>query len=59
MTRRTAAGLILGASAASRLRAAEVPRPSSDLSMKLPTGQVVKLSQYHGKVLAFSCILTS
>lgn len=59
MTRRTATGLILSASAASQLSAADVPRPSGDLSVTLPAGNVVKLSQYRGKVLAFSFILTS
>ncbi|MCC6540519.1 MAG: hypothetical protein IT162_23425 [Bryobacterales bacterium] len=59
MTRRTATGLILSASAASQLAAAEVPRPSGALSVTMPAGNVVTLSQYRGKVLAFSCILTS
>ncbi|MBM3792813.1 MAG: hypothetical protein FJW31_01855 [Acidobacteria bacterium] len=59
MTRRTATGLIFSASAGSQLSAAEVPRPGGDLSIALPAGNVVKLSQYRGKVLAFSCILTS
>lgn len=58
MTRRTASGLILSASVG-RLAAATVPRPLPDISITLPGGGAVKLSQYRGKVLAFSFILTT
>lgn len=58
MNRRTASGLILSASLG-RLAAATIPRALPDISVPLPGGQAVKLSQYRGKVLVFSFILTT
>lgn len=59
MTRRTASGLILSASVGS-LAAATIPRPVTDLNVALPGGGgTIKLSQYRGKVLVFSYVLTT
>lgn len=55
MTRRQ---LIL-AGGALPLAAASVPRPAPDFEVTLLTGRKVKLSDYRGKVLLFSFILTT
>lgn len=39
--------------------AAAVPRPAADLTYKLPGGEVQKLKQYRGKVVALDFILTT
>lgn len=39
--------------------AAEVPRKAPELTIALPTGGQVKLSDYHGKVVALAFILTT
>jgi len=36
-----------------------VPRPAGDISIQLPTGQVVTPAAFRGKVLALSFILTT
>jgi hypothetical protein len=39
--------------------AAEVPRPSPDLTIPLTDARQVKLSDYRGKVVVFAFILTT
>jgi peroxiredoxin len=41
------------------LPAAQIPRQAPDLPIKLPNGQVLKLSQYRGKVVALEFLLTT
>lgn len=36
-----------------------VPRPAGELSIQLPTGQVVTPASFRGKVLSLSFILTT
>jgi len=36
-----------------------VPRPAGDLTIQLPTGQVVTPADFRGKVLSLSFILTT
>jgi peroxiredoxin len=52
----TIASLVLAASA---LWAAEVPRPAPDLAIPLPDGKQIKVSDYRGKVLCLTFILTT
>jgi peroxiredoxin len=44
---------------ASSLVAAEIPRPAPDLAIPLPDGKQVKVSDYRGKVLCLTFILTT
>ncbi len=39
--------------------AAEVPRKAPELTIPLPTGGQVKLSEFHGKVVVLAFILTT
>jgi peroxiredoxin len=50
------ASLIL---AAGSLWAAQIPRPAPDLTIPLPGGKQVKVSDYRGKVLCLTFILTT
>jgi peroxiredoxin len=52
----TIASLVLAASA---LWAAEIPRPAPDLAIPLPDGKQIKVSDYRGKVLCLTFILTT
>lgn len=58
MTRRTAAFAIASA-LGTELRAANVPRPAPDFSVRLPGGRVAKVSDFKGKVLVLGFILTT
>ncbi len=44
---------------AGSLWAAEIPRPAPDLTIPLPDGKQIKVSDYRGKVLALNFILTT
>ena len=44
---------------ASSLVAAEIPRPAPDLAIPLPDGKQMKVSDYRGKVLCLTFILTT
>jgi cytochrome oxidase Cu insertion factor (SCO1/SenC/PrrC family) len=49
----------LAASLASCLAAAEIPRPAPDLTIPLPDGKQVKLSDYRGDVVIVAFILST
>jgi peroxiredoxin len=42
-----------------KMPAAEIPRPAPDLAIPLPNGKQVKISDYRGKVLCLTFILTT
>jgi thiol-disulfide isomerase/thioredoxin len=44
---------------AGSLWAAQIPRPAPELTIPLPSGKQVKISDYHGKVLCLAFILTT
>jgi peroxiredoxin len=44
---------------AGSLWAAQIPRPSPDFVVQLPTGKQIKVSDYRGKVLCLTIILTT
>lgn len=44
---------------ASLSRSAEIPRPAPDVSIPMPGGKAVKLSDYKGKVVVLAFILTT
>jgi peroxiredoxin len=44
---------------AGSLWAAEIPRPAPDLTIPLPDGKQIKVTDYRGKVLALNFILTT
>jgi len=58
MTRRTASVVFL-TGLVSPLRAEDMNRPSADFEVTLTSGRVMKVSDYRGKVLALSFILTT
>jgi cytochrome oxidase Cu insertion factor (SCO1/SenC/PrrC family) len=59
MLRRSFALLPLAAWTGLPQAAANVPRKSPDLAVTLPSGKEIRLSDYSGKVLVLSFILTT
>ncbi len=57
MRRRTLFAIL--ASLAGTLCAAEIPRPSPDFVTQMPDGKQLKVSDYRGKVLCLTFILTT
>jgi hypothetical protein len=53
------AGFTLLALLASSVWAAEIPRPAPDLVTQLTDGKQLKVSDYRGKVLCLTFILTT
>jgi peroxiredoxin len=51
--------LLGGALLAAVMPAAEIPRPAPDLAIPLPDGKQLKVSDYRGKVLCLTFILTT
>ena len=51
--------LLGGALLTAVMPAAEIPRPAPDLAIPLPDGKQVKVSDYRGKVLCLTFILTT
>lgn len=44
---------------ASLVQAAEIPRPAPDFTIQMPNGKQIKVSDYRGKVLGLTFILTT
>jgi cytochrome oxidase Cu insertion factor (SCO1/SenC/PrrC family) len=59
MLRRSFALLPFAAWSGLPLGATDVPRKSPDLAVTLPSGKEIRLSDYSGKVLVLSFILTT
>lgn len=51
--------LAAGSGWCTKMRAAEIPRPSPDFAIKMPNGKQIKVSDYRGKVLVLGLILTT
>src|SRR5580704_6562213 len=51
--------LLAGSLLAAEMPAAEIPRPAPDLTIPLPDGKQIKVSDYRGKVLCLTFILTT
>lgn len=49
----------LGLAAALTLPAADIPRPTPDMKFKMPSGGVIDLNQYRGKVVALEFLITT
>ncbi|MBM3794258.1 MAG: TlpA family protein disulfide reductase [Acidobacteria bacterium] len=49
----------LGLAAALTIPAADIPRPTPDMQFKMPSGGVIDLAQYRGKVVVLEFLITT